>query len=180
MINYLNVYKNMIKDKFRRKLFSRINKVELTKHGDIKKIAGKSFSRGVYNYDPSLLLKREISFLKKLKGNHFPKIKEIGNNWMILSYCGQKISKYNIPKNWKKQISDICDELNEHNIIHRDIKQGNVLVHNDIIYLIDFGWAVFEQEEFYICPRELDVTISKELIYDNKKAFQWLVSSYER
>lgn len=56
-------------------------------------------------------------------------------------YCGNKINKNNIPNDWKKQKEHILTTLKNHNCRHNDIKPGELLVQNNKIKLIDFGWA---------------------------------------
>ena len=180
MKKYIELFKNIIFKKLNTNYFSRINKVYLTKEGHVKKVAGKPFSRGKHNYDPLKLLKREIIFLKIMNGNNTPNVIDDGENWVTLSYCGEELSTRNLPKDWMKQIIKISKHLDNTNIIHRDIKKGNVLVSNNKLYLIDFGWAVFKNENKYISPRELDKKIPKSHIYDNKKALEWFISSYEK
>ena len=172
------INKKIIKQ-FKNKFYSRINIVKLTKNGHVKKIAGKPFSRGDYNYNPSELLKEKF-YLKELNDYNFPKVIDYGKDWVALSYCGEELTSKNMPHNWKEQIKEIVSELDNHNIIHRDIKKGNVLVLNKKIKLIDFGWAVFKNENHYISPRELDPNISKDLIYNNKKALEWFMKSNEK
>lgn len=180
MKNKIQSLKNKILKKINPNYFSRINNVTLTDKGEIKKTAGKPFSRGHYNYDPLHLLKREIRFLKLLNGKNTPKVIDIGTNWVTLEYCGEELSKKNLPDNWVEQITEISQHLNDFNIIHRDIKKGNILVLNNKIYLIDFGWAVFKNEFHFVSPRELEQNIPKSHIYNNFDALKWFVSSYEK
>ncbi len=44
-----------------------------------------------------------------------------------------------------KQVNKIVSILYKKNIIHNDMHIGNFLVKDNIIYLIDFGWA-FKKE----------------------------------
>ncbi len=97
--------------------------------------------------------KAEIKALRKLKGKkHFPQlISEDHNNKIIyMSYCGDPLTKENLPKDWKKQCTEIENTLYKEDIYHQDLtgttkgKQHhkNIHVKDGIIYLIDFGiWA---------------------------------------
>ena len=55
-----------------------------------------------------------------------------------MTYCGCQINYNNIPSNWLNQINDICNNLDTYGIILEDLQQKNILVNNNIIYLIDF------------------------------------------
>lgn len=157
---------------------SRINKVELTSDGLVRKMAGPAFFRKEFRYDPNELLLREIAFLEKLGGVFSPKLINSGDGWLEMEYCGEEITCANLPCDWRQQVDTIADGLNEARIIHRDIKTGNVLVKDGRLYLIDFGWAIWSDEIPYICPREMCAEIPHEHIYDNYAALYWLISKY--
>ena len=44
-----------------------------------------------------------------------------------------------IPNDWKTQLKDIYTILQEHDIYHNDIFEGNICILDNRIYLIDFG-----------------------------------------
>lgn len=56
-------------------------------------------------------------------------------------YSGEPITKQNIPNNWKEQRDHILSVLKNHNCRHNDIKPSEILVFNNKIKLVDFGWA---------------------------------------
>ena len=61
---------------------------------------------------------------------------------IIMPYLGQGIvSGVEIPTDWKQQINNIRDLLEEMNIYHNDLKLKHFLVLRDVITLIDFGKA---------------------------------------
>ena len=62
-------------------------------------------------------------------------------NEIYINYCGKIIDENNVPSNWKKQVDEIVSLLYKKNIIHNDMHIGNFLVKDNVIYLIDFGWA---------------------------------------
>ena len=170
----IKLIKKIIKFLKFNKYNSRINSVKLNKNGNIIKKAGPIFKRDKHLYNPKDLLNRESNFIKILEGNHIPKLISQGDNWIELEYCGLPISKENIPNNWNEQLIEISDLLSKHKVIHRDIKEGNLLVKDSSIYLIDFGWAIFEYEKNYLSPREIS-GISRKLIYNNYFAMQNLI-----
>ena len=51
------------------------------------------------------------------------------------------MSNDNIPNNWKEQIKEIIKTLKECNVVNNDMWINNFLVKDDVINLIDFGWA---------------------------------------
>jgi serine/threonine protein kinase len=158
---------------------SRINKVSLTPSNTVVKKAGRVFRRHFIRYDPIILLRREAMFLEKLEGHHAPRLISIGQDWIEMSYCGMELTSTNLPSDWRSQIKRIVAVLSEKKIIHRDIKPGNILVNEGKIYLIDFGWAIYENEIPYTMPREKIKSVSREKIYDNKAALIWACSLYE-
>lgn len=98
--------------------------------------------------------KNEIKALRKLKGKkHFPQlISEDHNNKIIyMSYCGELLTKTNLPKNWEKQCAAIEETLYKCDIYPQDLTGKdnpvpphikNVLVKDKIIYMVDFGiWS---------------------------------------
>jgi predicted Ser/Thr protein kinase len=90
------------------------------------------------------ILKREIHVLKLLNSNNIswcPKILYHNDKLFITNYCGERVNKGNIPADYKKQAQEILDDLKKLNIKHNDIKKEEILVKNNKIYLVDFGWA---------------------------------------
>ncbi len=161
-------------------LESRINQLTLTPEGFIRKHAGPVFTRGGRHYDPGFLIQREAAFLAKLNGRHAPRLIKKGDDWLEMEHCGVELNASNLPTDWLEQSAAISAVLKQVGIIHRDIKQGNVLVKDQKLYLIDFGWAIWEKEPPYQSPRELMVDLPRELIYDNQTALHWLLSSYTK
>ena len=88
------------------------------------------------------LFQNEIAALQRLYFyNHFPKL--IGYNKKNLSiymtFCGEQISKKNIPSDWENQLNEIEAILRRVNVNSNDMILRNVCVLDNIIYIIDFG-----------------------------------------
>lgn len=98
-------------------------------------------------YSSYPLIKNEVLILESLKGmKHFPQIIAsctTGEEGHILTTddCGDPISIDNLPKDWKEQCKQILSDLKDKGIEHRDIRPDNLLVKDNTIKLIDFGWA---------------------------------------
>lgn len=104
--------------------------------------------------------KKELIAFKTLdKEDHVPLLIEHDDTSILMSYCGERISKFNIPKDWKKQ----CEEINElqrrHKLFHQDIKTKNICVKDGIIYLID--WGLWSDDKNRLQPIE---NVIKELL----------------
>lgn len=64
------------------------------------------------------------------------------------------------PKSLFFQSLRALENIHEHDIIHRDIKPENIRVHNDEIVFIDFGLALFYQDENGFMPNKSNSTIT--------------------
>lgn len=93
-----------------------------------------------FKYD---ILKREIYILKKLSKyeKYFPKIIDYNDYGIITEYIGDILNTKNIPKDINVQINEIINILKSENIKHCDIKNDELLVKNNILYIVDWGWG---------------------------------------
>lgn len=92
--------------------------------------------------------------LRLQKYVHFPRLCELTpyddrKKCVTMEKLDAKLTKDNLPKNWKQQLQDILAILQEEEIIHRDIRPENLMLKNGVIKLIDFGWAVFKDEPLF-------------------------------
>jgi len=126
----------------------------------------------------------EIELMKKINHPNILKfykvIKKGGKIFIILEYCeGGDLSKYILTGNtendlkYLKQILLGLDFLYKNNVLHRDIKPQNILIHNNQIKISDFGFAKsFEKNElittFCGSPLYMAPEIIKDKIYSPK------------
>lgn len=105
----------------------------------------KIFRTSPKNYE--WMLPREIEALRRLsKYDHFPKLLEIGSNYIVMNFVGRRNQvKFG---EMKGQALEILKNMREAGIKqHRDCVKKNFLALNGKLYLIDFGWAVFDGED---------------------------------
>jgi len=115
-------------------------------------IVKKEYSKDINTTIVKGIQYREYDALKKLyKKKHFPIILSKLNNSdsILMSYCGVNINNNNIPKNWKIQINEIVNILDNLKIYHNNIWKNNFLIHKNVINLIDFGWSSKKKEYPY-------------------------------
>ena len=143
----------------------------------------KYFLKKQSNYKNDDCLKREIHILKILNENKItwcPKLLYYDDKLFILNYIGNEISEYNIPNDYLQQINKIKLELNQLNIQHNDIKLEELLIKDNKIYLVDYGWASINND--YSCNNLFknkmklgkvftfdDILDKLELLYNKKK-----------
>jgi tRNA A-37 threonylcarbamoyl transferase component Bud32 len=134
------------------------------------------------------LFQREIKCLQSLfKLKHFPLLlaADYDNLEIYMNYCGENLKENNIPHNWKEQIDSIITSLNEVDIFNNDFWINNMLVHKKILYMIDFGFSSFFEEDFpfvNIDKDELNIATDLIMLLDNamdkkyrKKTFIFLI-----
>lgn len=105
------------------------------------KIRKKQTSYTGYN-----LIDNEYRILSEIDGVHFPKVEKDGEE-IVIEDCGDRINVDNLPTDWKQQLVKICHDLKGLDIVHRDIKPDNLMVKDDVVKLIDFGWAKYKDEK---------------------------------
>jgi len=115
----------------------------------------KGGKKGQYNREKQMLLKLQHD-------SHFPTILCVDDETttIYMTYCGNRIKneENNIPNNWKEQIREILSTLQKNKIYNNDMWIENYLIKDGIIYLIDFGWATMDNEDYpYINITEKDL-----------------------
>lgn len=109
----------------------------------------------------------EIEILPTLeKYNLSPKLITYDSNTLMLSNCGSVINKENIPSNWKDQIYNIYNMLRNENLYHNDFTLSNVTVLNGKIFLIDFGWASYDNPQYPFFNLTKNIIENSENLFD--------------
>ena len=86
---------------------------------------------------------RELKWLTTMADfDGVPNVVNYGDNFIKMTYVGERVTKATIPDDWKDQIEWILEVLFEYNCSHNDIKPEEILVLDGDLYLIDFGWAL--------------------------------------
>jgi RIO-like serine/threonine protein kinase len=95
------------------------------------------------------LVAREVFWLNHLKDTGFvPKILSTTANSITMEYIGPSLNKTNLPKNAESQLLQILLTLNEYACFYNDWKPENILVKDNKLYLIDFGWCPIINQDF--------------------------------
>ena len=85
------------------------------------------------------------------KDEHFPTILcyDDRNHTIYMNSCGDKIRKRTrLPHNWKEQMSEIFSTLEKYKIYWNDFYPTNILLNENILYAVDFGWSTLEKEGY--------------------------------
>lgn len=103
-------------------------------------VVKKSF-RGIYHR----LLPREVECLKRLqKYPNFPKYISHDKYSVSMTFSGRRVDSY---KEYADQKNDILNPLKEQGIQHRDIDPKNLLIMDNKLMLIDFAWAIVDEQD---------------------------------
>jgi len=97
------------------------------------------------------LFEREVNSLKSLFGYiHFPQLLcvDAKNKHIYMTYSGKELNIENTPNDWKQQIQECLEIFKITNIFHNDIFSPNILVDNNILNIIDFGFSTFNEYQF--------------------------------
>lgn len=84
---------------------------------------------------------RALNKLAETGGSHFPVLLQETDQYLKLSYCGEKLTAGNLPKSIERQTDEILAELKQADILHRDVRPENLHVKDGVVRLIDFGWS---------------------------------------
>ena len=95
--------------------------------------------------DPKTIMSKELEILNKLKNaNSVPKLIDNVDMDIIMEYRGESIyNDFNLPDDWKDQITNIFSELTDNGIFYPEFRLQNILVLDGKISFVDFGLAEF-------------------------------------
>jgi len=95
--------------------------------------------------DSKTIMNKELEILNKLKNvNSVPKLIDSVDMDIIMEYRGESIyNDFNLPNDWKEQITNIFSELTDNRIFYPEFRLHNILVLNGKISFVDFGLAEF-------------------------------------
>jgi len=95
--------------------------------------------------DSKTIMNKELEILNKLKDvNSVPKLIDNVDMDIIMEYRGESIyNDFNLPEDWKNQITNIFSELTDNGIFYPEFRLHNILVLNGKISFVDFGMAEF-------------------------------------
>jgi GR25 family glycosyltransferase involved in LPS biosynthesis/predicted Ser/Thr protein kinase len=95
--------------------------------------------------DSKTIMNKELEILNKLKNvNSIPKIIDNVDMDIIMEYRGESIyNDFNLPSDWKQQITNIFSELTNNGIFYPEFRLQNILVLDGKISFVDFGLAEF-------------------------------------
>ena len=98
--------------------------------------------------DSKTIMNKELELLGKLKDvSSVPKLVDYDNRDIIMEYRGESLyDNFNLPTDWKEQITNIFSELTENGIFYPEFRLQNILILDGKISFVDFGLAEFRTE----------------------------------
>lgn len=118
----------------------------------IEKKDGKVIKKQT-SYKEYDLITNEARILEKCNSQHFPTLYKHDAEDIKIEDCGDELTVDNLPVDWDVQLIEIMQDLKKYNIKHNDIKLDNLMVKNNVIKLIDFGWSSLEGEDVSHFPQ---------------------------
>jgi predicted Ser/Thr protein kinase/GR25 family glycosyltransferase involved in LPS biosynthesis len=95
-----------------------------------------------------MIMNKELNLLDKLKNvKSAPKVIDYNETDITMEYRGESIyNDFNLPNDWKKQITNIFSELTDSGIFYPEFRLHNILVLDGKISFVDFGMAEFKDK----------------------------------
>lgn len=113
-------------------------------------------NRVIKEYKPEfreLCLNNEYNTLNSLTqqpehiARHFPKPLYRGGRLIEMEFKGKHLKKDSLPEDYEQQKEEILEGLSAIGKVHRDITPSNLVIHDGVIILIDFGWASLVEDK---------------------------------
>jgi len=94
------------------------------------------------------IIKKEVDLLKRIQHiDGTPNLISSDDRNIYMSYNGESLYNYfNLPTNWKEQITNIFNSLTENGIFYPEFRLQNILVLDGKITFVDFGLAEFRND----------------------------------
>lgn len=94
------------------------------------------------------IIDKELEILTKIKHiNGTPNLIFSEDRSIYMTYNGESLyNDFNLPDNWKEQITQIFSDLTDNRIFYPEFRLQNILVLDDKITFVDFGLAEFRNE----------------------------------
>jgi hypothetical protein len=90
------------------------------------------------------IIEKELNILS-ISGS--PKVLSSDNRNIYMKYCGESLyNDFNLPTDWKEQITNIFDSLTSSDIFYPEFRLQNILVLDGKITFVDFGLAEFRTD----------------------------------
>jgi predicted Ser/Thr protein kinase/GR25 family glycosyltransferase involved in LPS biosynthesis len=95
-----------------------------------------------------MIMNKELNLLDKLKNvKSAPKVIDYNETDITMEYRGESIyNDFNLPNDWKEQITNIFSELTDNGIFYPEFRLHNILVLDGKISFVDFGMAEFKDK----------------------------------
>ena len=95
-----------------------------------------------------MIMDKELNLLDKLKNvKSAPKVIDYNDMDITMEYRGESIyNDFNLPNDWKEQITNIFSELTDSGIFYSEFRLHNILVLDGKISFVDFGMAEFKDK----------------------------------
>lgn len=104
------------------------------------------FLKKIKRFLDANLAEREAFLLNKLqKYRHFPIVIQSTSKYIIVEFIdGEPLSKTNAPEDLDLQVWEILSSMHREEIRHFDISPSELLVSDGELFLVDFGWGLFQ------------------------------------
>lgn len=119
----------------------------------------------IYKQATLNLAEREAYFFSKLAGDYFPRMREAKSTDEYSMIALEKIHGTLLREaidylnadlgrlhSFIQHCLNLLSELRQQRILHRDIRPENIIVRDDKPVLIDFGWAISEEQPYLTPP----------------------------
>ncbi len=131
------------------------------------------------NYKVFDLAAHEVFILKNFTGiRGFPQVVRLTKGGFVMQWAGVPLTKVNKPNDLREQLARILAILISKGITHRDIRPENLVVKDGVITLIDFGWAVGENQELF-GPDNIGDTFKSPHGWDDGYSMDRVIKFYE-